>query len=75
MDCKFQMRIANIDKDAPLLNTNVSTDAWCDELLKAIATHVVGNCPDRFEPRLRERCPKPYKHLRKHRRNYKRSAA
>jgi hypothetical protein len=40
-------------------------------LLTAVATHVVGNRPDRFEPRLRKRRPKPYKHLREPRRNYK----
>jgi putative transposase len=53
----------------------VSMDAWCDTLLEAIAAHVVGNRPDRFEPRLRKRRPKPYKHLREPRQNYKRRVA
>jgi hypothetical protein len=44
-------------------------------LVKAIATHIVGNRPDRFEPRFRKRRPKPYKHLREHRRNYQTAAA
>jgi hypothetical protein len=42
---------------------------------EAIATHVVGNRPDRIEPRLRKRRPKPDKHLRKPRPTYKRLAA
>jgi len=71
----FKGALQTLTRMLPLLDTNVSTDDWCDELLKAIAAHVVGNRPDRFEPRLRKRRPKPYKHLREHRRNYKRSVA
>ncbi len=49
-----------------------SRDHSCrDALLAAVATHVVGHRPDRFEPRLRKRRPKPYKHLCEPRRNYK----
>jgi hypothetical protein len=59
----------------PLLGTHVSTDKWCDALLAAIATHVVGNRPDRFEPRCKKRRPKQYKHLREPRANYKRRVA
>lgn len=59
----------------PLLHTNVAIDDWCNALLEAIATHVVGNRPDRFEPRLKKRRPKKYKHLREPRANYKRRAA
>ena len=55
----------------PILLTSVSSERWCEALLTAVATHVVGNRPDRFEPRLVKRRPKPYKHLREPRRNYK----
>jgi hypothetical protein len=34
------------------------------QLLEAVATHRVGNRPDRFEPRARKRRPKPYPMLR-----------
>jgi hypothetical protein len=55
--------------------SKVSINDWCDALLEAIAAHVVGDRPDRFEPRLRKRRPKPYKHLREPRENYKRRVA
>jgi putative transposase len=48
-----------------------TSQVWCATLLTAVATHNVGDRPNRFEPRLRKRRPKPYKHLREHRRNYK----
>jgi hypothetical protein len=59
----------------PLLETNVATSVWCDALLEAIAAHVVGNRPDRFEPRVRKRRPKKYQLMREPRDNYKRRAA
>lgn len=55
----------------PMLHGGVDLDSWCQSLLKAIASHAVGNRPDRYEPRLRKRRPKPYKHLREPRQNYK----
>lgn len=55
----------------PLLPTDATTQAWCDALLTAVATHVVGDRPDRFEPRRVKRRPKPYPLLQKHRRLYK----
>jgi len=39
-----------------------------EHLLDAIASHKVANRPDRFEPRLRKRRPKPYSRLMKPRR-------
>ena len=71
----FKGALQTMDRMLPLLDMNVAIDDWCDALLKAIAAHVVGNRPDRFEPRLRKRRPKPYKHLREPRENYKRQAA
>jgi putative transposase len=55
----------------PLLSTNVSTAAWCEALLTAIATHVVGNRPNRFEPRVKKRRSKSYKLMVEPRRDYK----
>ncbi len=43
-----------------------------EQLLDAIATHRVGDRPDRFEPRLRKRRPKHYAFLRKPRNETKR---
>ena len=59
----------------PVLATNVSTDAWCDAILQAIATHVVGHRPDRLEPRVRKRRPKNFPLMNRPRSDYKRHAA
>lgn len=71
----FKGTLQTINNLLPLLHTSVSTADWCEALLHAIATHAVGNRPDRFEPRLRKRRPKKYKLLREPRANYKRYAA
>jgi hypothetical protein len=71
----FKGTLQTLGKFLPLLHTSLSIETWCDALLEAIAAHVVGDRPDRFEPRLRKRRPKPYKHLREPRQNYKRQVA
>ena len=70
-EISFKGTLQTLDQFLPMLLSRVSGEGWCEALLTAIATHVVGNRPDRFEPRLRKRRPKPYKHLREPRRNYK----
>lgn len=70
-EISFKGTLQTLSQFLPLLLTSVSSEAWCMALLTAVATHNVGDRPDRFEPRLRKRRPKPYKHLREHRRNYK----
>ena len=45
----FKGTLQTLAKFLPLLETAVSTSAWCDALLEAIAAHVIGNRPDRFE--------------------------
>ena len=70
-EISFKGTLQTLDQFLPLLLSKVTSEKWCDALLTAIATHIVGNRPDRFEPRLRKRRPKPYKHLREPRRNYK----
>jgi putative transposase len=70
-EISFKGTLQTLGHFLPILLSNVSSDAWCAALLTAVATHIVGDRPDRFEPRLVKRRPKPYKHLREHRRNYK----
>jgi hypothetical protein len=67
----FKGTLQTMNTLLPLLDTRVSTDDWCQTLLDAIATHVVGNRPDRFEPRVKKRRPKQYKLMRKPRNDYK----
>ena len=59
----------------PLLGLCMPLASGCSALVSCIATHRVGNRPDRYEPRLVKRRPKTYKHLREPRANYKRLAA
>jgi hypothetical protein len=49
----------------------ISSEAWCEALLAAIATHIVGNRPDRMEPRKVKRRRKHYQYLCKPRHKYK----
>jgi hypothetical protein len=71
----FKGALQTITNLLPLLSTRIATQCWCDALLEAIATHVVGNRPDRFEPRVRKRRPKNYKLMREPRENYKKRMA
>ena len=71
----FKGTVQTLNHLLPLLGTRVSTDDWCTALLTAVATHIVGDRPDRYEPRLRKRRPKQYKLLREPRANYKRRMA
>lgn len=71
----FKGALQTISNLLPLLTTTVSTAGWCEALLDALATHVVGNRPDRFEPRVRKRRPKKYKLMREPRQNYRRRMA
>ena len=63
----FQPMIAALgERETPLRNL------LYQELLNAIATHRVGDRPDRFEPRLRKRRPKRFDHMVKPRSELKR---
>jgi hypothetical protein len=71
----FKGALQTLARLLPLLHANVPINDWCDALMEAIATHAVGDRPDRFEPRLKKRRPKQYKHLREPRQNYKKQVA
>lgn len=58
-----------------VLATDISTDDWCQALLDAIVQHLVGNRPNRFEPRVLKRRGKTYPLMIKPRADYKRHAA
>jgi hypothetical protein len=73
-EISFKGTLQTLKEFLPTLLASVSVDIWCEALLTAAATHIVGNRPGRFEPRLVKRRPKPYKHLREPRRNYKPSS-
>ena len=68
----FKGALQTLGRMLPLLATAIALDTWCAALLEAIASHRVGDRPDRYEPRLKKRRPKQYKHLRHKREYYKR---
>lgn len=59
----------------PQLATSMPLDAGCLTLIQCVASHAVGDRPDRFEPRVVKRRPKPHKLMTKPRSEYKRLAA
>jgi DDE family transposase len=71
----FKGTLQTINNLLPLLGTRLSTATWCEAVLQAIASHEVGNRPDRIEPRVRKRRPKNYKLMREPRQDYKRRVA
>jgi hypothetical protein len=70
-EISFKGALQTLGHFLPALLSRISSETWRTALLTAVASHIVGDRPDRFEPRLVKRRPKPYKHLREHRRNYK----
>jgi hypothetical protein len=71
----FKGTLQTLNNLLPMLSARMSADDWCDAVLEAIAAHVVGNRPDRYEPRVRKRRPKQYKLMTQPRGSYKASAA
>lgn len=67
----FKGTLQTLSHFLPLLLTRAVTEAWCEALLKAVATHVVADRPNRFEPRVIKRRPKQYKRMREPRQNYR----
>jgi putative transposase len=71
----FKGTLQTLSRLLPLLDTKVAIDDWCEVLLNAIATHGVGDRPDRVEPRRVKRRPKQYKFMNKPRGDYKKRSA
>ena len=69
-EISFKGALQTLSQFLPLLLARVATEAWCQALLTAVATHAIGNRPGRFEPRRLKRRQKPYGLLQKHRRLY-----
>ena len=71
----FKGALQTLSAFLPILSSGVSSETWCDALVAAIATHTVGDRPDRYEPRVRKRRPKEYDLMNKPRADYKRQMA
>jgi putative transposase len=68
----FKSALQALGNYLPLLVAYMPINAGCQALIDSIACHIVGNRPDRFEPRRIKRRPKSHKLLREPRANYKR---
>ena len=69
----FKGTLQTLDRFLPMLGLcdESKLTQWCDTMLGTIASHVVGNRPDRYEPRRVKRRRKPYKYLTEPRQNYR----
>jgi hypothetical protein len=71
----FKGAMQTLNQFLPHLGSATSVTAICEALVFCIAAHVVGNRPDRYEPRVRKRRPKEYDLMNKPREEYKRQRA
>jgi len=67
----FKATLTTVTDMLPVLGMISNADELCDVLYACCARHVVGNRPDRYEPRVRKRRPKNYKLMQKPRHQYK----
>lgn len=70
----FKGALQTLTQLLPILHTQVSTDDWCQAVLDAIAAHLVGQRPNRCEPRVKKRRDKTYSLMIKPRDQYKKRA-
>jgi hypothetical protein len=71
----FKGALQTMNNMLPTLSTSITAEDWCTTLLNAVATHRVGDRPNRIEPRERKRRPKNYKFMVEPRRTFKRRVA
>jgi len=71
----FKATLQTLNHFLPLLGSCMPVDSGCTALVECIGTHLVGNRPDRYEPRRVKRRPKQYKLLQHPRAEYQRRAA
>ena len=71
----FKGALQTLEAFLPMLYSTVSVDNWSTAFIAAIATHIVGDRPDRYEPRVKKRRAKEYDLMNKPRADYKRQMA
>jgi hypothetical protein len=70
----FKGTLQTLNNFLPWLASSMPLDVGCQTLLTSVASHIVGNRPDRYEPRRIKRRPKSHDLLRRPREEYKRLA-
>jgi hypothetical protein len=71
----FKGALQTLNNFLPWLASSMPLEDGCQTFISAVASHTVGNRPDRYEPRRVKRRPKSHDLLRKPRQEYKRLAA
>jgi len=71
----FKGTLQTLNHFLPQLGSATTVEALCEGLVACIAAHVVGDRPDRYEPRVRKRRPKEYDLMNKPRADYKKQMA
>ncbi len=71
----FKGTLQTLNNFLPLLGSCMDILDGCESLLACIATHTVGDRPDRYEPRVIKRPKEKYKRMREARQDYKRRVA
>lgn len=67
----FKGTMQTLNRFLPLLGSAIDSEAWCAVLFRCCLQHAVGHRPDRYEPRVVKRRPKPYPRMNKPRQQYK----
>jgi hypothetical protein len=67
----FKATLSTVTDMLPVLGMISNASQLCNVLLECCRNHLVGNRPDRYEPRVLKRRAKPYKLMQKPRREYK----
>jgi putative transposase len=67
----FKSTLSAVIEMLPVLRLISSAEELCDVLMAICRSHIVGDRPDRYEPRVLKRRPKPYKLMQKPRNDYK----
>lgn len=67
----FKSTLTTVSDMLPVLGAVSNADELCDVLFRCCLQHIVGNRPDRYEPRVLKRRPKKYKLMQKPRAAYK----
>ena len=65
----FKSTLSTVSDMLPELGVISKADELCDVLYRCCLQHAVRNRPDRHEPRVLKRRPKPYKLMQKPRRD------
>jgi putative transposase len=68
----FKGTLQTLANFLPLLGSSMPIDKGCEALIACVGRHIVGDRPDRYEPRRVKRRPKNYKFFRVSRETYRR---